>query len=112
MKKLEIIIRPSKLDAVKDCLAALGIRGMTCVETRGFGRQGGHTEVYRAATYQVDFVPKVRVEIVLHDTAVDAAVQAIIQAARTGAVGDGKIFVSSVEDAWRIRTGESGEDAL
>ena len=112
MKKVEIIIRPSQLDAVKDGLAALGVHGMTCMETRGFGRQGGHTEVYRGATYTVDFVPKVRVEIVIEDEALDAIVEAVMRDARTGAIGDGKIFVSPVENAWRIRTGESGSAAL
>lgn len=112
MKKLEVIIRPSRLDAVKDSLAALGIHGMTCTEVRGFGRQRGHTEVYRGATYEVDFVSKVRLEIVLHDNAVQEAVDAVMQAARTGNIGDGKIFVTTVENVWRIRTGENGEAAL
>lgn len=112
MKKLEIIIRPSRLDAVKDSLATLGIRGMTCTEVRGFGRQRGHTEVYRGATYEVDFVSKVRLEVVLHDEAVQGAVDAVMQAARTGSIGDGKIFLSSVENVWRIRTGENGDEAL
>ena len=104
MKKLEIIIRPSALDNVKDKLASLDIHGMTCTEVRGFGRQRGHTEVYRAAVYQVDFVAKIRLEIVVHDS--------MTETARTGNVGDGKIFVTPVENAWRIRTGEEGDAAL
>ena len=107
MKKLEIIIRPSALDNVKDKLASLDIHGMTCTEVRGFGRQRGHTEVYRAAVYQVDFVAKIRLEIVVHDSMTESVVQA-----RTGNVGDGKIFVTPVENAWRIRTGEEGDAAL
>lgn len=112
MKKLDIIINPSRLDIVKEALARLGIHGMTCSEVRGFGRQHGHTEVYRAAVYQVDFVAKVRVEIVVHDEAVEKVAHAVMEVARTGAVGDGKIFVLPVENAWRIRTGETGDAAL
>lgn len=112
MKKLDIIINPSHLDMVKEQLALLGIHGMTCTEVRGFGRQHGHTEVYRSAVYQVDFVAKVRVEIVVHDAAVNKVAHAVMEAARTGAVGDGKIFVLPVENAWRIRTGETGDAAL
>lgn len=97
MKKLEIIIRPSALDNVKDKLASLDIHGMTCTEVRGFGRQRGHTEVYRAAVYQVDFVAKIRLEIVVHDSMTESVVQAVMEAARTGNVGDGKIFVTPVE---------------
>ena len=112
MKKLEIIIRPSALDNVKDKLAALDIHGMTCTEVRGFGRQHGHTEVYRAAVYQVDFVAKIRLEIEVHNSMTESVVQAVMEAARTGNVGDGKIFVTPVENAWRIRTGEEGDAAL
>lgn len=112
MKKLDIIIRPSRLDIVKDKLSSLGIHGMTCTEVRGFGRQHGHTEVYRAAVYEVDFVAKVRVEIVVHDEAMEKVARTVMEAARTGDVGDGKIFVTPVEDAWRIRTGERGDAAL
>ena len=112
MKKLEIIIRPSALDNVKDKRASLDIHGMTCTEVRGFGRQRGHTEVYRAAVYQVDFVAKIRLEIVVHDARTESVVQAVMEAARTGNVGDGKIFVTPVENAWRIRTGEEGDAAL
>ena len=107
MKKLEIIIRPSALDNVKDKLAALDIHGMTCTEV-----QHGHTEVYRAAVYQVDFVAKIRLEIVVHNSMTESVVQAVMEAARTGNVGDGKIFVTPVENAWRIRTGEEGDAAL
>ena len=112
MKQLAIIIRPSALDNVKDKLASLDIHGMTCTEVRGFGRQRGHTEVYRAAVYQVDFVAKIRLEIVVHDSMTESVVQAVMEAARTGNVGDGKIFVTPVENAWRIRTGEEGDAAL
>ena len=112
MKKIEIIIRPTQLDAVKEALAGIGIHGMTCMDVRGFGRQGGHTEVYRGATYKVDFVPKVRVEVVVDDALCDKAVEVVMGAARTGQIGDGKIFVSAVENAWRIRTGESGDAAV
>lgn len=112
MKKLEIIIRPSKLDEVKNTLAAVGVHGMTYTETRGFGRQMGHKEVYRGATYTVDFVTKIKLEIVVHDEGVDKVLDAVLGAARTGAIGDGKIFVLPVENAVRIRTGETGDNAL
>lgn len=112
MKKLEIIIRPSKMDDVKNSLAALGIHGMTYTETRGFGRQMGHKEVYRGATYTVDFVTKIKLELVVHDEAVDKVLEAVLASARTGNIGDGKIFILPVENAIRIRTGETGDDAL
>lgn len=112
MKKLEIIIRPSKLDEVKNSLAAVGVHGMTYTETRGFGRQMGHKEVYRGATYTVDFVTKIKLEIVVDDEGVDKVLDAVLGAARTGAIGDGKIFVLPVENAVRIRTGETGDNAL
>ncbi len=112
MKKIELTIRPSKLEDVKEKLIAIGIHGMTYYEARGFGRQGGHTENYRGKVYQVDFLPKYRVEIVVHDEALDKVINTIMEAARTGNVGDGKIFVTNITDVWRIRTGEHGNDAL
>ncbi len=112
MKKVEAIIKPFKLDDVKEALTELGVVGMTVTEVRGFGRQKGHTELYRGAEYVVDFLPKVKVEVVLPDELVDRAVEAIRNAAQTGRIGDGKIFISSVEEAVRIRTGESGLDAI
>jgi len=112
MKKIEAIIKPFKLDEVKDALQAVGVSGITVLEAKGFGRQKGHTELYRGAEYVVDFLPKVKLEIVVDDAIVSAAVEAIIQAAHTGRIGDGKIFVSSVESAYRIRTGERDADAL
>ena len=112
MKKLEAIVRPSKVDEVKEALAAVGASGMTVTEVRGFGRQKGHKELYRGAEYVVDFVPKARVEVVLPDELVPQAVEAIVRAARTGKVGDGKIFVSPIEEAVRVRTGERGDVAL
>jgi nitrogen regulatory protein P-II 1 len=112
MKKIEIITRPFKLDEVKDTLTQLGIRGMTVTEVRGFGRQRGHKEIYRGAEYQVDFVAKVKIEIVIQDTMVDEVLAAARDSAQTGKVGDGKIFVSPVEESLRIRTGERGDDAL
>ncbi len=112
MKKIEIITRPFKLDDVKSALTDLGIKGMTVTEVKGFGRQRGHKEVYRGAEYQVDFVSKVKIEVVVDDASVDKAVQAVQDAARTGKVGDGKIFIVPVEDVVRIRTGESGEEAI
>jgi nitrogen regulatory protein P-II 1 len=112
MKKIEAIIRPSKLNDVKEALAAAGCLGMTSTETKGFGRQKGHTEVYRGAEYVVEFQPKVKVEVVVPDDVAQGAVAAILQAAATGKIGDGKIFVSEVEEAFRIRTGESGEGTL
>ncbi|WP_212525807.1 P-II family nitrogen regulator [Actibacterium sp. MT2.3-13A] len=112
MKKIEAIIKPFKLDEVKEALQEIGVQGLSVIEVKGFGRQKGHTELYRGAEYVVDFLPKVKIEVVLPDDLVDNAVEAIITAAKTGKIGDGKIFVSPVEQAIRIRTGESGEDAL
>jgi nitrogen regulatory protein P-II 1 len=112
MKKIEAIIRHFKLEDVKNALSGKGVQGMTVSEIRGFGRQKGHKEMYRGAEYTVDFVPKVKVEIVVADDFADAAIQTIIQAARTGNVGDGKIFVTSLSDVVRIRTGEKGESAI
>ncbi|MBI1824486.1 MAG: P-II family nitrogen regulator [Nitrospirae bacterium] len=112
MKKIEAIIKPFKLDEVKDSLNDLGIKGMTITEVKGFGRQKGHTETYRGAEYTVDFVPKVKIEIVVSDELVQRAVEAITNAAKTGTIGDGKIFITSLSEAIRIRTGEKGETAL
>jgi nitrogen regulatory protein P-II 1 len=112
MKKIEAIIKPFKLDEVKEALQEAGIQGLSVTEVKGFGRQKGHTELYRGAEYVVDFLPKVKIEVVLTDDMVDQAIQAIIQAARTDKIGDGKIFVTNVEQAIRIRTGESGDDAI
>ena len=112
MKKIEAVIKPFKLDDVKEALQEVGLMGITVTEAKGFGRQKGHTELYRGAEYVVDFLPKVKIEVVLPDDMVDKAVEAIQTAARTGKIGDGKIFVTNVEDAIRIRTGESGNDAL
>lgn len=112
MKKIEAIIKPFKLDEVKEALHEIGLQGITVTEAKGFGRQKGHTELYRGAEYVVDFLPKVKIEIVLDDALVERAIEAITQAARTGRIGDGKIFVSTVEDAIRIRTGERGNDAI
>ena len=112
MKKVEAIIKPFKLDEVKEALQEAGIQGLSVTEVKGFGRQKGHTELYRGAEYVVDFLPKMKIEIVLSDDLVDTAVQAIISAARTDKIGDGKIFVSPVEQAIRIRTGETGDDAV
>jgi len=112
MKKIEAIIKPFKLEEVKDALAEVGIEGMTVVEVKGFGRQKGHTEIYRGSEYTVDFLPKVKIEIVVADAQVGSAVDAIAKAAKTGKIGDGKIFVYSVESAVRIRTGETGEQAV
>lgn len=112
MKKIEAIIKPFKLDEVKEALQEVGLQGITITETKGFGRQKGHTELYRGAEYVVDFLPKIKLEIVVEDHLVDRTVEAIITAARTGRIGDGKIFISNVEDAIRIRTGERGKDAL
>ena len=112
MKKIEAIIKPFKLDEVKEALQEVGLQGITVIEAKGFGRQKGHTELYRGAEYVVDFLPKVKLEIVLADELVDQAVDAIRKAAQTGRIGDGKIFVSSVEEAIRIRTGETGSDAI
>jgi nitrogen regulatory protein P-II 1 len=112
MKKIEAIIKPFKLEEVKDALGEAGIEGMTVSEVKGFGRQKGHTEIYRGSEYTVDFLPKIKVELVLPDDAVESAVKAIVNAAKTGKIGDGKIFVSTVEDAIRIRTGEKGNSAV
>jgi len=112
MKKIEAIIKPFKLDEVKEALQEVGLQGITVTEAKGFGRQKGHTELYRGAEYVVDFLPKVKIEIVLGDDMVDKAIDAIRRAAQTGRIGDGKIFVSNIEEAIRIRTGESGIDAI
>ena len=112
MKKIEAIIKPFKLDEVKEALQEVGLQGITVTEAKGFGRQKGHTELYRGAEYVVDFLPKVKIEIVLGDDMVEKAVEAIRRAAQTGRIGDGKIFVSNIEEAIRIRTGESGMDAI
>ena len=112
MKLVTAIIKPFKLDDVREALSEIGVQGITVTEVKGFGRQKGHTELYRGAEYVVDFLPKVKIEVVLDDDLVDAAVEAIISAAKTDKIGDGKIFVSPVEQAIRIRTGESGSDAL
>jgi nitrogen regulatory protein P-II 1 len=112
MKKVEAIIKPFKLDDVKEALHELGIKGLTVTEAKGFGRQKGHTELYRGAEYVVDFLPKVKIEVVVEDALIDRAVEAIQQAARTGRIGDGKIFVSAIDEAIRIRTGEVGAAAI
>jgi len=112
MKKIEAIIKPFKLEEVKDALGELGIEGMTVTEVKGFGRQKGHTEIYRGSEYTVDFLPKIKLEIVAPNERVDAAIGAILKAAKTGKIGDGKVFVSSIEDAVRIRTDERGDKAV
>ena len=112
MKQVTAIIKPFKLDEVREALAEVGVSGLTVTEVKGFGRQKGHTELYRGAEYVVDFLPKIRVEVVLPDDQVEAAIEAVVKAARTGKIGDGKIFVTPVEQAIRIRTGESYEEAL
>ena len=112
MKRVEIITRPYKLDEIKEALTAMGIQGMTVTEEKGFGRQRGHKEVYRGAEYQVDFVSKVKIDIVIDDSLLDQTLDIIQQAAKTGKIGDGKIFVSTIDNAIRIRTGESGASAL
>lgn len=112
MKKIEAIIKPFKLEDVRDALSEVGVRGMTISEVKGFGRQKGHAEIYRGAEYIVDFLPKIKIEIVVPDSLVDKAIEAIIRGARTGKIGDGKIFVYPVEESIRIRTGEKGEDAI
>ena len=112
MRKIEAIIKPFKLDEVKEALHAIGIQGMTVTEVKGFGRQKGHTELYRGAEYVIDFLPKVKVEVVVEDSMVENAIEAIESAARTGRIGDGKIFVIDVEQAIRIRTGDRGSDAI
>ena len=112
MKKIEAIIKPFKLDDVREALSEIGIAGMTALEVKGFGRQKGHTELYRGAEYVIDFLPKVKLEIVVKDDQADSCIEAITNAARTGKIGDGKIFVSPVERVVRIRTGEEGDDAI
>ncbi|MGL4612705.1 nitrogen regulatory protein P-II [Shewanella sp.] len=112
MKKVEAIIKPFKLDDVRESLAEIGITGMTVLEVKGFGRQKGHTELYRGAEYMVDFLPKVKIELVIHDDLVDQAIDVIVETARTGKIGDGKIFVTEVERVIRIRTGEENEEAV
>ncbi|MBD3765488.1 MAG: P-II family nitrogen regulator [Rhodobacterales bacterium] len=112
MKKIEAIIKPFKLDEVKEALQDAGIQGLSVTEVKGFGRQKGHTELYRGAEYVVDFLPKVKIELVLSDDMIEPAIEAIIAAARTEKIGDGKIFVTAVEQAIRIRTGETGDDAI
>ena len=112
MKKIEAIIKPFKLDEVKEALQEIGVQGLSVIEVKGFGRQKGHTELYRGAEYVVDFLPKVKIEVVLDDDQADEAIKAIVDSAKTDKIGDGKIFVRSVEQALRIRTGETGSDAL
>ncbi len=112
MKKIEAIIKPFKLEEVKDALSDIGVEGMTVTEVKGFGRQKGHTEIYRGSEYTVDFLPKIKLELVLPDARVEAAVAAVVKAAKTGKIGDGKVFVSSVDDAVRIRTDEKGDAAV
>jgi nitrogen regulatory protein P-II 1 len=112
MKKVEAIIKPFKLDEVREALSEIGVTGLTVTEVKGFGRQKGHTELYRGAEYVVDFLPKVKVEVIVSDALVDAAIEAVVKAAHTGKIGDGKIFVTTVEQVVRIRTGESGEAAV
>jgi len=112
MKKIEAIIKPFKLDEVKEALQDIGVQGLSVIEVKGFGRQKGHTELYRGAEYVVDFLPKVKIEVVLADDLTDAAIDAIVGAAKTDKIGDGKIFVSTIEQAIRIRTGETGDEAV
>ncbi|MFK4823786.1 P-II family nitrogen regulator [Paenochrobactrum sp. BZR 588] len=112
MKKIEAIIKPFKLDEVKEALQDVGLQGITVIEAKGFGRQKGHTELYRGAEYVVDFLPKVKIELVVTDEALEGAIEAIRKAAQTGRIGDGKIFVSNIEEVIRIRTGETGPDAI
>jgi len=112
MKKIEAIIKPFKLEDVKEALTGLGVQGMTVSEVKGFGRQKGHTEIYRGSEYTVDFLPKIKIEVVLSDAQVPAAVDVIVKAAKTGKIGDGKVFVSAIENAVRIRTEETGEQAV
>ena len=112
MKKIEAIIKPFKLEDVKDALSSLGVEGMTVSEVKGFGRQKGHTEIYRGSEYTVDFLPKIKIEVVLADNMTVSAVDAIVKAAKTGKIGDGKVFVSAIENAVRIRTEETGEQAV
>ena len=112
MKKIEAIIKPFKLDEVKEALHEVGIQGITVIEAKGFGRQKGHTELYRGAEYVVDFLPKVKIEVVIEDGMLDAVLEAVQEAAKTGRIGDGKIFISSIDEAIRIRTGEKGAEAV
>lgn len=112
MKKIEAIIRPFRLDDVREALSEIGVKGMTLTEVKGYGRQKGHTELYRGSEYQIDFLPKIRLEVVVTDKMMDKVIDTISKAAKTGQVGDGKIFVYNVEDVIRVRTGESGEEAL
>lgn len=112
MKKIEAVIKPLRLDEVKDALTALGVQGITIIEAKGFGRQKGHTELYRGAEYVVDFIPKIKIEIVVKDDIAEAAIDAILRTAHTGKLGDGKIFVSNIDEVIRIRTGERGETAI
>jgi nitrogen regulatory protein P-II 1 len=112
MKKIEAIVKPFKLEEVKDALGSIGISGMTVTEVKGFGRQKGHTEIYRGSEYTVDFLPKLKVEMVVSDDQADSAVEAIVKAAKTGKIGDGKVFLSNIEEAIRIRTEEKGEKAI
>ena len=112
MKKIEAIIKPFKLEEVKDTLGEIGVEGMTVIEVKGFGRQKGHTEIYRGSEYTVDFLPKIKLELVLADDRVEAAIAAIVKAAKTGKIGDGKVFVSTIDEAIRIRTEEKGDKAL
>ncbi len=112
MKKIEAIIKPFKLEDVKEALSSLGVEGMTVLEVKGFGRQKGHTEIYRGSEYTVDFLPKIKIEVVLADNLVSPAVDAIVKAAKTGKIGDGKVFVTPIENAVRIRTEETGEQAV
>lgn len=112
MKKVEAVIKPFKLDEVREALSAIGVNGLTVTEVKGFGRQKGHTELYRGAEYVVDFLPKIKIEVILASDMVDSAIEAIIKSAHTGKIGDGKIFVTSVEQVIRIRTGETGEAAI
>ena len=112
MKKIEAIIKPFKLDEVKDALNQIGLKGITVLEAKGFGRQKGHTELYRGAEYVVDFLPKVKIEVVIEDNLVERAIEAIQRAAHTGRIGDGKIFVTNIEEVIRIRTGERGSEAI
>ncbi len=112
MKKIEAVIKPFKLDEVKEALQEIGLQGITVIEAKGFGRQKGHTELYRGAEYVVDFLPKIKIEIIIDDNLLDQAIEAITNAARTGRIGDGKIFVSNIENVIRIRTGETGSEAV
>jgi len=112
MKKIEAVIRPFRIDDVREALAEIGVRGLTLTEVKGYGRQKGHTELYRGSEYQIDFLPKMKIEVIVSDEMADKVVDTIIKAAKTGQVGDGKIFISPIEDVIRVRTGESGEEAL